>query len=225
MAGLFTSLSLNSLTSKMDMIQPQWTQQIFIMGRQWQKGPHLHLMELDTWRWKAIKSMYCDRAVTNIHSILKSRDIILRTKVCIVKAMVSPVVMYRCESWTIKKAEHQRIDALEPWCWRRLLRGPWTARWNHDWFLKEISPEYSLEELMLKLQWFGHLMQRADSLEKILMLGKIEGRRRGWQRTDEMVGWHHHLNGHEFEQTPGDSEGQGSLSCCGPWGHKELDTT
>ena len=121
--------------------------------------------------------------MTNLDSILKSRDITLPTKVCLVKAMVFPVVMYGCESWTIKKAEHQRTDAFELWCWRRLLRVPWTARRSNQSILKEISPEYLLEGLMLKLQYFGHLMQRTDSLEKTLMLGKIEGRRRrGWQR-------------------------------------------
>ena len=120
------------------------------------------------------------------------------TLVCIHKAMVFPVVMYDCESWTIKKAEHRRIDAFELWCWRRLLRVPWTARRSNQSILKEISPEYSLEGLMLKLQYFGYLMQRAHSLEKTLMLGKIEGRRRRGKR-DEMVGWHHRLNGHEFE--------------------------
>ena len=123
--------------------------------------------------------------MTNLDSILKSRDITLPTKVHLVKAMVFPVVVYGCESWTIKKAEHRRIDTFELWCWRRLLRVPWTARRSNQSILKEISPEYSLEGLMLKLklQYFGHLMQRADSLEKTLMLGKIEGRRRrGRQR-------------------------------------------
>ena len=119
----------------------------------------------------------------NLDSIIKSRDITLPTKVCLVKAMVFPVVMYGCESWTIKKAECQRIDAFERWCWRRLLRVPWTARRSNQSILEEISPEYSLEGLMLKLQYFGQQMQRTDSLEKTLMLGKIEGgRRRGWQR-------------------------------------------
>ena len=116
--------------------------------------------------------------MTNLDSILKSRDITLLTKVCLVKTMVFPVVMYGCESWTIKKAEHQRIGAFELWCWRRLLRVPWTARRSNQSILKEISPGWSLEGLMLKLQYFGHLMQRADSFEKTLMLGKIEGRRR-----------------------------------------------
>ena len=118
--------------------------------------------------------------MTNLDSILKSRDITLPTKVCLVKAMVFPVVMSGCESWTIKKTESQRIDAFELWCWRRLLRVPWTARRSNQPILKEISPEYSLERLMLKLklQYSGHLMQRTDSLEKTLMLEKIEGRRR-----------------------------------------------
>ena len=118
--------------------------------------------------------------MTNLDSILKSRCITLSTKVCLVKAMVFPVVMYGCESWTIKKAEYQRIDAFELWCWRRLLRVPWTARRSNQSTLKEISPGCSLEGhmLKLKLQYFDHLMRRADSFEKILMLGKIEGRRR-----------------------------------------------
>ena len=122
--------------------------------------------------------------MTNLDSILKSRDITLLTKVHLVKAMVFPVVMYGCKSWTIKKAECQRIDVFELWCWRRHLRVPWTARRSNQSILKEISPEYSLEELMLKLklQYFGYLMWRADSLEKTLMLGKIEGRRRSGQQ-------------------------------------------
>ena len=120
------------------------------------------------------------KAVTNLDSILKSRDITLPTEVCVVKAILFPVVMYRWESWTIQKAEHRRIDALELWCRRRFLRVPRTARRSNHSILKEISPEYSLEELMLKLklQFFGHLIRRTDSLEKTLMLGKIEGRRR-----------------------------------------------
>ena len=125
------------------------------------------------------------KVMTNLGSILKSRDITLSTKVCLVKAMVFPVVIYGCESWTIKKAELWRRDALEVWCWRRLLRVPWTARRSNQSILKEISPGCSLEGLILKLklQYFGHLMWRADSFEKTLMLGKIEGRRRkGWQR-------------------------------------------
>ena len=133
--------------------------------------------------------------MTDLDSILKSRDITLPTKVRLVKAMVFPVVMYGCESWTVKKAECQRIDAFELWCWRRLLRVPWSARRSNQSILKEISPGCSLEGLMLKLklQYFGHLMRRADSLEKTLMLGKdppLKGRRRKGQQ-DEMVGWHH----------------------------------
>ena len=137
--------------------------------------------------------------MTSLDSILKSRNIPLPTKVCLVKAIVFLVVMYGCESWTIKKAERWRIDTFELWCWRKLLRVPWTARRSNQSILKEISPEYSLEGLMLKLklQYFGHLMQRNDSFVKTLMLGKIEGgRKRGWQRMrwlDEMVGWHHLL--------------------------------
>ena len=122
--------------------------------------------------------------MTHLDSILKNRDITLPTKVRLVKAMVFPVVMYGCESWAIKKAEHRRIDAFELWCWRRLLRVPWTARRSNQSIVKEISPGCSLEGLMLKLklQYFGHLMRRVDSFEKTLMLGKTEGRRRGRQR-------------------------------------------
>ena len=144
-------------------------------------------------------------------------------------AMVFPVVMYGCESWTIKKAECQRIDVFELWCWRRLLRVPWTAmRWNQS-ILKEISPEYSLEWLMLKLklQYFGHLTQRGSSLEKTLMLGKSEGgRRRGWQRMRWLDGITHlidrRLNKLQelVEQAPGVGDGQGGLACCSPWGRR-----
>ena len=166
------------------------------------------------------------KAMTNLDSILKKADNTLSTKVCVVKAMVFPVVMYGCESWTIKKAKHQRIDAFELWCWRRLLTVPWTARRSNQSILKEISPEYSLERLMLKLklQYFGHLMWRTDSLEKTLMLGKIEGRRRrGWQRMRWLDGITD--DGDEFAQAPGVGDGQGGLVCCSPWGHKESDTT
>ena len=138
--------------------------------------------------------------MTKLDSIFKSRDITLPTKIRLFKAMVFPVVMYGCESWTVKKAERRRIDAFALWCWRRLLRVPWTARRSNQSILNEINPEYALEELMLKLklQYFGHFMRRVDSLEKTLMLGRIGGRRRrGWQ--NEMAGWHHQLDGHEFE--------------------------
>ena len=139
--------------------------------------------------------------MTNLDSIFKSRDITLPTKVCLVKAMVFPVVMYGCESWTVKKAERQRIDAFELWCWRRLLRVPWTARRSNQSILKEISPGISLKGMILKLklQYFGHLMRRVDSLEKNLMLGGIGGRRRRGTTEDEMAGWHHRLNGRESE--------------------------
>ena len=128
--------------------------------------------------------------MTNLDSILKSRDITLSTKVCLVKAMVFPVVLYGCESWTIKKAENRRTDAFELWCWRRLLRVPWTARRSNQSILNHINPGCSLEGLMLKLklQYFGHLTRRTDSLEKTLMLGKIEGRRR---RGQQRIRWLH----------------------------------
>ena len=163
------------------------------------------------------------KAKTNLNRILKTRDITLLTKVCLVKDIVFPIVMYGCESWTMKKAEYQRIDAFELWCWKRLLRVPWTARRFNQFIGKEVSPECSLEGLMLKLklQYFGHLIRRTDLLEKTLMLGKIEGkRRRGWQRMRWLDGWHHRLNGHEFEQTPGVGDAQGSLECCSPWGRR-----
>ena len=135
--------------------------------------------------------------MTNLDSILKSRDITLPTNVCLVKAMACPIVMYGCESWTIKTVEHQRIDAFELCCWIRFLRVLWSAKRSNQSILKEISPECSLEGLLLKLklQHFGHLVQRADSFGKTLMLGKMEGgRKKGWHH----LGWHHQLNGHEF---------------------------
>ena len=159
--------------------------------------------------------------MTNLNSILKSRDITLPTKVHLIKVMVFPVVMYGYESWTIKKAECWRVYAFELWCWKRLLRVLWTARRSNQSILKEINLEYSLEGLMLKLkpQYFGHLMWRADSLEKTLMMGKIEGKRR--MTEDEKMWWHHRLSGHEFEKIPGDSEGQGRLACCSAWDIRE----
>ena len=153
--------------------------------------------------------------------ILKSRDITLPSKVCFVKAMVFKVVIYGCESWIIKKAGHQRIDAFELWCWRRLLRVPWTARRSNQSILKEISTEYSLEGLMLqlKLQYFDHLMQRTDSLEKTLMLGKIEGgRKRGRQR----MKW---LDGITDSMDMSLVMDKDHLITCSPWDHKESDTT
>ena len=160
------------------------------MGKQWKQCQTLFF-----WAPKSLQMVIAAmklrhvllgrKIMTNLDSILKSRDITLPTKVHLVKAVVFPVVMYGCEKWTVKKAERWRIDAFELWCWRRLLRVPWTARRSNQCILKETRPGYSLEGLMLKLklQYFGHLMQRVDSLEKTLMLGGIGGkRRRGWQR-------------------------------------------
>ena len=142
--------------------------------------------------------------------------------------MVFPVVMYGCESWTVKKAERQRIDAFELWCWRRLLRVPWTARRSNQFILKEINPEYSLQGLVLKLklQYFGYLMWRTDSLEKTLMLGRTWRQQKKGTAEDEIDGWMASLtHGHKFEQALGVGDGHGSLACCSPRGRKELDTT
>ena len=158
------------------------------MGKQWKECQTLFFgapksLQMVTAAMKLRHLLLGRKAMTNLDSIFKSRDITLPTKLHLVKAMVFPVVMYGCESWTTKKAEHWRIDDFELWCWRELLRVPCTARKSSQSILKEISPEYSLEELMLKLklQYFGHLMQRTDSLENTLMLGKIDGRRRRWR--------------------------------------------
>ena len=149
------------------------------------------------------------KVMTNLDSIFKSRDITLPTKVHLVKAMVFPVVMYGCENWTVKKAECRRTDAFELWCWRRLLRVPWTARRSNQSILKEISPGCSLEGMMLKLklQYFGHLMQRVDSLEKTLMLREVWGQEETGTAEDELAGWHHQLKGHGFGWTPGVGDG------------------
>ena len=164
--------------------------------------------------------------MTNLDTIFKSRDITLPTKVHLLETMVFPVVMHGCESWTIKKAEHQRIDASELWFWKRLLRVPRTARRSNQSILKEISPEYSLDGLMLKLK-----VQYLATWCEELTLGKDPdaGKDRRWEEKgmteDEMVGWHHRLDGHECEQVPGVGDGQGSLACCSPWDCKESDTT
>ena len=158
------------------------------MGKQWLTlffwAPKSLQMVTAAMKWKDTYSLEGKLVMTNLDSILKSSDITLPTKVCLVKAMVFPVVMYGCESWTVKKAERWRVDDFEVWCWRRLLRVPWTARRSNQSILKEISPECSLVGLMLKLklQYFGRLIWRTDSFEKTLILGKIEGRRRGRQR-------------------------------------------
>ena len=199
------------------------------MGKQWKQWQSLFSwapksLQMGTAAMEIKRCLLLGRkAMTNLDSILKSRGTILPTKVHLVKAMVFPVVMYGCESWTVKKAEHRRINAFELWCWRRLLRVPWTARRSNKSILKEISPGCSLEGLMLKLklQYFGHLMRRADSFEKTLMLGKIEGRKRSGRQRMRLVGWHHRLNGHGFGWTPGVGGGQGGLACCGSWGRKE----
>ena len=164
--------------------------------------------------------------MTNLDSILKSRDITLPTKFHLIKAMVFPLVMYGCESWTVKKAECWRIDAFELWCCRRLLRVPWTARRSNQSILKEISPECSLDGMMLKLklQYFGHLMRSVDSVEKT-DAGRDWGQEEKGTTEDEMAGWHHWLDGRESEWTPGVGDGQGGLACCDSWGRKELVTT
>ena len=167
------------------------------------------------------------KVMTNLDSILKSRDITLPTKVHLVKATVFTVVMYGCESWIVKKAERWRIDDFELSCWRRLLRVLWNARRSKQSILKEISPGCTLEGIMLKLklQYFGHLMQRVDSLEKTLMLGGIVSWEEKGTTEDEMAGWHHQLNGREYEWTLGVGDGQKGLVCCSSWGRKESDMT
>ena len=191
-------------------------------------GSKITVLQISWWLQHEIKRhlLFWRKAMTNLESMLKSRHITLLTKVCIIKAIFFPVVIYGYARWTIKKAEHCRTDAFELWCQRRLLRVPWTAWRSNQSILKEINPEYSLEGLMLKLklQYFGHLTWNTDSFEKTLILGKIESkRRRGRQRmwwldgiTDSMD-----MNLSKLQE----SEGQRILACCSPWGHKELDTT
>ena len=179
------------------------------------------------WSHKIKRCLLLGRKVmTNLDSIFKSRDITLPTMVHLVKAMVFPVVMYWCESWTVKKAEHRRVDAFELWCWRRLLRVPWTSRRSNQSTLKEISPEYSLEGLMLKLklQYFGTCYEELTHLKRLwcweLLKAVREGDNRGWD------GWMASpTHAHKSEWTPGVGDGQGGLACCDSWGHKESDTT
>src|SRR5574341_1537366 len=185
------------------------------MGKQWKQCQTLFLgapksLQMVTAAMKVRHLLLGKKVMTNLDSIFKSRDITLPTKVYLAKAMVYPLVMYGCESWTVKKAECQRIDAIELWCWRRLLRVPWTARRSNQSILKEISPGCSLEGLMLKLklQYFGHLMQRTDSLEKTLRLGKIEARRRRErQRMRWLDGITDSMDMSEFEQALGVGDG------------------
>ena len=161
------------------------------------------------------------KVMTNLET-LKGRDITLPTKVRLVKAMVFPVVMYGCESWTVKKAECWRTDAFELWCWRRLLRVPWTARRSNHSIQNAVSPELFIgkTDIELKLQYCGHLMRRIDSLEMTWCWERLKAGEEKGTTEDEMLGWHDQLNGHEFEQAPGVGDRQGSLTCCSPWGHK-----
>ena len=167
------------------------------------------------------------KVMTNLDSIFKSRDVTWLTKVRLVKAVVFPVVMYGCESWTVKKAERRRIDAFELWCWKRLLRVPWTARRSNQSILKEIGPEYSLEGLMLKLkfQYFGHLIRRTDSFEKTPILGGIEGRKRRGQQRMRRLGGITDAMDMSLSELQELADGQGSLACYSPWGRKESYTT
>ena len=166
------------------------------------------------------------KVMTNLDSIFKKRDITLSTKVHLVKAMVFQVLMYGCESWTVKKAEHQRTDAFELWCWRRLLRVLWAARRSNQSILKEISPGISLEGMMLKLklQYFWPPHEKSWLIGKDCDAGRDWGQEKGTTE-DEMAGWHRWLDGRESEWTPRVGDGQGGLACCDSWGRKESDTT
>ena len=202
------------------------------MGKQWKQWETIFLgskITADADCSHEIKTclLLGRKVITNLESILKSRDIPLPTKVHLVKAMVSPVVMYGCESWTVKKVEHWRIDAFELWCWRRLLRVPWTARRSNPSILKENQPWIFIgrsdAEAETPIPWSPD--------EKNWFTGQDSDAGKDWRQEekgtteDEMVGWHHRLNGHEFEQAPGVGDGQESLACSSPWGHKESDMT
>ena len=200
------------------------------MGKQWKLSDFIFLgskITADGDCSHEIKRLLGRKVMTNLDSIIKSRDITLPTKVCLVKAMVFLVVMYGCESWTVKKAEHRRIDAFELWCWRRLLRVPWTARRSNQSILKEINPGISLEGMLLKvkLQYFGHLMGRVWLTGKDSDAGRDWGQEEKRMTEDEMAGWHHRLDGHEFGWTLGVDDGQGGLASCDSWGRKESDMT
>ena len=163
--------------------------------------------------------------MTNLDSILKSRDIPLPIKVCLVKAMVFTVVMYGCENWTVKKAECQRIDAFELWCWRRLLRIPWTARRSNQSILKEITPGIGRTDAKAEMPILWPPHAKSWLIEKDPDSGRGWGQEEKGTTEDEMAGWHHWLDGHDFEWTPGVGDGQGGLACCDSWGRKESDTT
>ena len=202
------------------------------MGKQWKEWLTLFFwapksLQMVTAAMKLKGASSLEEVMSNLESILKSGDMTLSTKVHLVKVTVFPVVMYGCESWTIKTTESRRIDAFELCCWRRLLRVPWIARRSNESILKDISPKCSLEEMMLKLklQYFGHLMRRADLFEKTWMLGKIEGeRRRGWQRMRWLDGITDSMD-ISLSKLQEFGDGHGGLVCCCPWGRKESDTT
>ena len=200
------------------------------MGKQWKQCQTLFFgapksLRIVTAAMKLKDTCSWEEVMTNLDSILKTRDIILPTGVHLVKIMVFPVVMYGCKSWTMKKAENQRIDVFELCCWRRLLRVPWTARRSNQSILKEVNSEYSLEGLMAEAE--TPILWPPDA--KNWLIWKDPDAGKDWRQEekgttkDEMVGWHHWLNGHEFEQSLGVGDEQGSLACCSPWGHKESD--